>query len=135
MDTTSHNALRILVVEDDADTAHTMATVLRLCGPDVVVAGDGPTALQRAEDDPPDVVMLDIGIPKMDGWRVAKELRQRRTKTRPLIVAVTGYGDEAARLRSYETGIDLHLVKPVDPAEVVDVLRRFQRIVMPGASE
>jgi DNA-binding response OmpR family regulator len=124
--------LRILLVEDDADAANSMAVVLRLYGYDVVVALDSPTALQIADNYPPDVVLLDIGMPKMDGWQVAKALRQRRTKPRPLIIAITGYGYKAARLRSYEAGIDVHLVKPVDPAELVNLLGRYQRIVMPA---
>jgi DNA-binding response OmpR family regulator len=135
MDATSRNVLRILIVEDDADIADSMAMVLRLCGHVVVLAPDGPTALQMADDNPPDVVLLDIVMPKMDGWGVAKELRQRRTKPRPLIIAVTGHGYKAARLRSYEAGIDVHLVKPVDPTEVVSLLSRYQRIVMPRTSE
>jgi DNA-binding response OmpR family regulator len=129
MEVISRAVLRILIVEDDADAADSMAMVLRLYGYDVDVAGDGPTALQKA-DDAPDVVMLDIGMPLMDGWGVAKELRQRRTKKRPLIIAVTGRGHKEARLRSYEAGIDVHFVKPVDPAELANLLRRYQKIVM-----
>ncbi len=121
------SALRILVVEDEADTADSLAMILRLYGYDVLVAGDGLTALQMANENSPDVVLLDIALPKMDGWRVAKELRQQRAKKRPLIVAITGYGDKASRLRSQEAGIDLHLVKPVDIGELNELLADYQR--------
>ena len=121
--------LRILVVEDDQDNAATLSMLLRLYGYDVEVAGDGPSALQSVQAAQPDVVLLDLALPKMDGWQVAQQIRQNRNGKRPLIIAVSGYGDKAARLRSYESGIDLHLVKPVEPAELEDLLKRLQGIV------
>jgi CheY-like chemotaxis protein len=74
-------------------------------------------------------------MPKMDGWAVAKQIRLLRLVKRPLLIAVSGYGHEAARRQSYGAGIDLHLVKPVDPAELEKLLRRFQGVVMPEGSE
>jgi CheY-like chemotaxis protein len=120
-------SLRILIVEDEADTANSMATLLRLYGHEVLVAGDGFTALQMADDHSPDVVLLDLGIPKMDGWKLAKALRQRHPPKRPVLIAISGYGDQAALRRSHEAGIDLHLVKPVDCEELKQLLRTYQK--------
>ena len=120
--------IRVLLVEDDQDTADSLAMLLRLYGHDVEVGADGPSALQAVRANPPDVVLLDLGLPKMDGWHVAEQIRRLTSAKRPLLVAVTGYGDKASRVRSYAAGIDLHLVKPVDPAELEDLLKRFRRI-------
>jgi two-component system OmpR family response regulator len=113
--------LRVLVVEDHADTADSLALLLTLFGHEVRVARDGPTALEMARAFPPDVVLLDIGLPGIDGWQVAERLRQQSGQKRPLLIAVTGYGQDADHRRSQEAGIDLHLLKPVDP----DQLRRL----------
>src|SRR5438128_1198646 len=84
--------LRILIVEDDADTADSMAILLRLYTYDVLVASDGATALRTALEKQPDVVLLDIGLPKLDGWELAKQLRSTLTGKRPLLIAISGYG-------------------------------------------
>ncbi len=123
--------LRVLVVEDHEDTATSTALVLRLYGHDVQVASDGQMALQLMDAHAPDVVLLDLGLPKMDGWEVAKQIRSQATYKRPLLVAVSGYGREADRLRSAEAGIDLHLVKPIDPDQLKNLLERFQTVVVP----
>jgi two-component system, OmpR family, response regulator len=124
------HALRVLVVEDDQDTAASLVMLLRLYGYDVEVAVDGPSALPAVQASPPDVVLLDIGLPKMNGWVVAKQIREQTALKRPFLVAISGYGAEADRLRSQEAGMDLHLVKPVDPVELLKLLRRFRRIIM-----
>ena len=129
------HVLRVLVVEDDEDTASSLAILLRLYGYEVEVAADGPSALRAVQASLPDVVLLDISLPKMNGWLVAKRIRKQTSRKRPLLIAVTGYGMDEDRLRSQEVGIDLHLVKPVDPEELENLLRRFQRIIMPGRSE
>jgi CheY-like chemotaxis protein len=120
-------ALHILVVDDDAVTALVMADVLRLYGHEVTVAPDGPTALQLVDANVPDVVLLDLAMPRMDGWEVAKTLRQRPTPKRSLIIAISGYGHDASRRRSAEVGIDLHLVKPLDCDELVALLAELVR--------
>lgn len=122
--------LRILVVEDHDDTAASLSMLLRLNGYEVEVAVDGPSALEAVKDSSPDVVLLDIGLPKMNGWLVAKQIREQDVWKRPLLVAVTGYGTQADRLRSQEAGIDLHLVKPVEPGALEDLLKRFEGIVI-----
>jgi CheY-like chemotaxis protein len=117
--------LHILVVDDNQDAALSAAELLRLYGHRVAVAYDGPTALQFVASSVPDIVLLDLAMPKMDGCQVAKALRHRATAKRPLIIAITGYGDQAARQRSREAGIDLHLVKPVDYDELVALLAKL----------
>jgi CheY-like chemotaxis protein len=123
------SGLRILIVEDYADGADSLALLLRMDGHDVEVARDGAEALERELDFRPDVVLLDLGLPGMTGYEVARHLVERRPDRTPLLVAVTGYGDAEARRRSAETGIDLHLVKPVEPARLYDLLERFRRVV------
>ena len=104
--------------------------LLRLYGHDVRVAADGPEALDEAEEYQPDVVLLDIGLPGgMDGYEVAKRLQEQQAEKKPLLIAVTGFGSEADRQHSSEVGIDLHLVKPADPQNLLRLLRRFQRIL------
>jgi DNA-binding response OmpR family regulator len=118
--------LRVLIVENDKDTATSLGMLLRLYGHEAQVAVDGPSACQTAQADPPDVVLLDIGLPQMDGWQVAKQIREQSSGKRLLIVAITGYGTEADRLRSQEAGIDVHLLKPVDLEELEKLLEEFR---------
>jgi CheY-like chemotaxis protein len=120
--------LRVLVVEDDAGTARTWARLLGSLGHEAEVAADGPAAVRAAEARPPDVVLLDIGLPGMSGYEVARRLRQLPTSSRPLLVAVTGFGEHADRLHSYEVGIDLHLVKPVEVEELRTFLDHFAAV-------
>jgi CheY-like chemotaxis protein len=121
--------LRVLVVEDDADTAASVAILLRMDGHEVQVAGDGPNALRAAEASPPDVALLDLWLPGMDGYEVARRLQERAAEKKPLLIAITGCGQEPDRQRSAQAGIDLHLLKPVDPAALQRLLRRFERII------
>jgi DNA-binding response OmpR family regulator len=120
--------LRVLVVEDDADTASTYRTLLQLQGMTVRTAPDGPSALATAKDFGPDVVLLDIGLPGGSGWQLALRLQAAEEKP-PFLIAVTGFGREADRRRSERVGIDLHLVKPVDPERLVGLLERFEKLV------
>jgi two-component system CheB/CheR fusion protein len=126
--------MRVLVVEDNEDTATSLAMLLRLYGYEVEVAPDGPSACRAVQASPPDVVLLDIGLPQMNGWEVAKQIREECSWKRPLIVAITGYGMDSDSVRSEQAGIDLHLVKPVDPEELHKLLSRFQGIVSVPAS-
>jgi CheY-like chemotaxis protein len=121
--------LRILVVEDQADTAATLTLLLGMEGHEVQVAPDGPAAVGAIQTASPDVVLLDIGLPSMSGWEVARWVTEQPAEKRPLLVAVTGYGREEDRQRSEEAGIDLHLLKPVDPDQLLRLLRRFYRVV------
>ncbi len=122
--------LRVLLVEDHADSAATTAMLLRRSGHEVKVASDGPTALGEAQRIQPDVVLLDIGLPgDVDGYEVAKRLQEQKAAKKPLLVAVTGFDSEDDRRQSAEVGIDLHLVKPADMDALLRLLKRFQRII------
>src|SRR5262249_5015696 len=109
---------RVLVVDDNEDAALTVAEVLRELGYEVAVAHDGPSALASADQFAPDVVVLDIGLPVMDGFEVARRLRARASNgdAPPKLVALTGYGQEVDKAHSRAAGFDAHLVKPVDMA-------------------
>ena len=118
--------LRILIAEDRKDCADSLAMLLRLYGHTVMIAQNGPNTLEMVQAHQPDVLLLDIGLPGMDGYAVANHLKDyKRTKT-PLIIAVTGFGREEDRRHAQEAGIDLHMVKPLDPEQLRIVLERFQ---------
>jgi PAS domain S-box-containing protein len=106
---------RVLVVDDNVDAAESIAMILRLTGYDVRCAYDGPSVLETARGYRPDVVVLDIGLPGMNGYEVAQQLRRQPGFERIPLVAVTGYGQEEDRRRCLEAGFDIHLTKPVDP--------------------
>jgi CheY-like chemotaxis protein len=107
---------RILVVDDNADNADTLAMLLRLAGHEVHVAQSGPAALEAARNFMPDIALLDIGLPGMDGFEVARRLRSDLGLTETLLVAVTGHGYDEDRRRSQDAGFNAHLVKPVNLA-------------------
>lgn len=113
---------RVLVVDDNVDTAESLAMLLRLMGHEVAVEYSGPKALQAVVSGKPEVVLMDIGLPGMDGYQVAERIRQHSELGNVLLIAISGYGQEADRERSRTAGFDHHLVKPVDPAKLQDVL-------------
>jgi CheY-like chemotaxis protein len=115
-------ALRVLIVDDCKDTAHSLAILTELWGHQPWIAHDGHEALAAAEVCQPDVVLLDIGLPRMNGYEVARRLREQTHRLRPLIVAITGYGLEQDRRRAHAAGFDLHLLKPVHPETLRHVL-------------
>jgi CheY-like chemotaxis protein len=115
-------ALRILVVDDNQDAAESLATLLALKGHDVRTAFDGPGALGAAEEFRPGVLLLDIGLPGMSGYEVAKKLREQARFQDVILIAVTGWGQDKDRRRSQEAGFRHHLVKPIDPAELERLL-------------
>src|SRR5262249_34410082 len=107
--------LRILLVEDGPDCALSLAMLLRMEGHEGQVAFDGSAALRAAHTFAPQVVFLDIGLPDMDGYEVARRLGERTAGKPPLIIAISGFGRDEDRRRSEEAGVNLHLVKPTDP--------------------
>lgn len=115
-------SLRILVVDDYRDAADGFGVLLRLLGNDVRTASDGLEALRIAAEFHPDVVLLDIGLPGMNGYDVAREIRKQPWGESILLVAVTGWGQEGDRRLSKDAGFDHHLVKPVDPAVLIRLL-------------
>jgi PAS domain S-box-containing protein len=112
-------ALRILVVEDNRDARDTLMMLLSAQGHVVQAAEDGPGALERTGEFDPDLILLDIGLPGMNGYEVARRLRERDGACTRL-VALTGYGREQDRARSREAGIDAHLTKPVSPEQLAE---------------
>ncbi|XYI00709.1 PAS domain S-box protein [Sorangium sp. So ce1128] len=118
---TSHER-RILVVDDNQDAADTLATLLDAMGNDVRTAYDGWQALRVAEEHRPDIIFLDIGMPGINGYEVAHRLRAQPETRDVMLVAMTGWGQEADRKRSKEAGFDHHWIKPIDPQALDDLL-------------
>ena len=115
-------ARRILLADDNVDFANSLAQLLAARGHDVRVAHDGATALAQAEEFAPQVAFVDIGMPKVHGYEVARRLRALPRTAGCLLVALTGWGQENDRKRSREAGFDRHLVKPVDPEQIEAIL-------------
>ncbi len=113
---------RVLVVDDHQDGADSLGLMLELLGATTRVVYDGQSALQAIDEFLPEVVFLDIGMPLMDGYDVARAIRQRPEHSGIQLVALTGWGRDDDRRRSFEAGFDRHLVKPLDPAALKDVL-------------
>jgi signal transduction histidine kinase/PAS domain-containing protein len=104
---------RVLVVDDNADAAHLLATALEVLGCATQIAHDGPSAIAAAESFEPELALLDIGLPVMDGYELARRFRAMKSTVRTRLVAITGYGQDTDRDRSRDAGFDEHLVKPV----------------------
>lgn len=120
--TGTRRKLRVLAVDDNEDSALSMAMVLKIMGHDVRTAFDGVAALQVAEEFRPEVILMDIGMPKLNGYDTCHLLREQPWAADILMVALTGWGQEEDRRRSFEAGFNRHLVKPVEPDEVKKLL-------------
>jgi CheY-like chemotaxis protein len=114
--------LRVLVVDDNVDTALSFTMLLQASGHDVQMAHDGPTAIQAAIDYRPDLMLLDIGLPGLNGYEVAKRIRQQPDLKNVVLVALTGYGREADRQISLQAGFNQHLVKPARFDQLQEIL-------------
>jgi two-component system CheB/CheR fusion protein len=112
---------RVLVVDDNTDSARVTGLLLGATGFEVRLAYSGPEALEVAAEFAPAAVLLDIGLPGMDGYEVARELRAARG-TGLLLVALSGYGQDEDRRRSAAAGFDHHLLKPADPARMIELM-------------
>lgn len=108
--------LRILVVDDNPDSAMSLAMMLSMRGHETRTAHDGETAVSTAEEFRPRVILLDIGLPKLNGYEVAQRIRQEAWGEQMFLVAVTGWGQDEDRQRAEDVGMNLHMVKPVEPA-------------------
>ena len=120
---------RVLVVDDNVDAAQSLGLLLEMSGHAVYLAYDGPSALQAAIDYRPDVALLDIGLPGLDGFEVAQRIRHQATLTGMVLVALTGYGQDTDRQRSQDAGFDFHLVKPAAFDEIEKILLRVSERV------
>jgi CheY-like chemotaxis protein len=109
-------------VDDNRDGAETISQLLSDAGHEVRIAGDPFAALSLAEGFHPEIAILDIGLPVMDGYMLGRELRRRLSGAPPILIALTGYGQDQDRLRSQDAGFAFHLVKPVDAEKFVELL-------------
>ncbi|MET0377511.1 MAG: response regulator [Spongiibacteraceae bacterium] len=117
---------RVLVIDDLVESAESMACLLRLKGYDTAAVFDGPSGIEQAREFAPDVILLDIGMPGMDGYEVARRLRAQPTDARrPLLVALTGYGAEEDRQRATAAGFDAHFVKPVEIESLLAAINSY----------
>jgi PAS domain S-box-containing protein len=117
---------RILVADDNRDAADTLSMILELDGHEVRTAYDGMEALQVAEQFAPQIALLDIGMPNLDGYQTARRIRERPWGSAMLLVALTGWGQEQDRRRAAEAGFNCHLVKPVDPQTIGAVIEQMK---------
>ena len=113
---------RILVVDDNHDSALSLAMMLSIMGHETRTAHDGESAVETAESFLPEVILLDIGLPKLNGYEVAQRIRENAWGASMFLIAVTGWGQEEDRQRSSEVGLNVHMVKPVEPAALEKLL-------------
>ena len=119
---TTPKRFRILVVDDNHDSALSLAMMLSIMGHETRTAHDGESAVATAESFLPEVVLLDIGLPKLNGYEVAQRIREQDWGTSMFLIAVTGWGQEEDRQRSSEVGLNVHMVKPVEPSALEKLL-------------
>jgi CheY-like chemotaxis protein/two-component sensor histidine kinase len=122
------SSLRILIVDDNRDAADSLVMLLRLMGNDTRTAYDGKQGVDLAGDFRPDVILLDIGLPKLDGYEACRRIREQPWGKSAVLIAVTGWGQEDDRRRSHEAGFDQHMVKPVDPQDLMKLLAGLQPV-------
>jgi CheY-like chemotaxis protein len=116
---------RVLIVEDNRDAQEALQCLLELWGHEVLVANDGPSGYESAVRLRPDIALIDLGLPGMDGYEVAKKIRAALGAASPLLIALTGYGAPEQRSHSLAAGFDLHIVKPVDPDKLSMLLEEY----------
>jgi CheY-like chemotaxis protein len=117
---------RILIADDNRDVAEAFGVMLETVGHEVVTAHDGMEVLEKAEHFQPDIIVLDIGMPKINGYDAARRLRQQPWGKDVVLVAITGWGNEKDKGQSQEAGFDFHLVKPVDPGALCRLVDSVQ---------
>lgn len=131
-ETATSDRLRVLVVDDAADIRNSLATLLTIWGHSYRLAADGPEALRHAPEFRPHVVLLDIGMPGMNGWEVARRLRMMPELTGTFLIVISAYNQDVDKEVSWRQGCHLHLVKPVDPCVLEMLLERKYRELFPG---
>lgn len=117
---------KILVVDDNRDSALSLAMMLSIMGHETRTAHDGESAVSTAESFRPEVVLLDIGLPKLNGYEVAQRIRENGWGRSMFLIAVTGWGQDEDRQRSTEVGLNVHMVKPVEPAALEKLLAELR---------
>jgi CheY-like chemotaxis protein len=118
--------LRVLVVDDNRDAATTLTMLLKMVGNQVRIAHDGEEAVLAAGEFQPDVVLLDIGMPKLNGYDAARRIRSHGWGKDMILIALTGWGQDDDKLRAKDAGFDQHLVKPVDPRALMNMIAGLQ---------
>jgi CheY-like chemotaxis protein len=118
--------MKIVIADDNRDSADSMAMLLEAGGHEVHVAYDGVQAVETAGRTRPEVILLDIGMPKMNGFECARAIRGQAWAAATLLIALTGWGQEEDKRRALEAGFDRHLTKPVDPVKLEGALRPAQ---------
>jgi CheY-like chemotaxis protein len=113
---------RVLIADDNRDAADSLSMLLQMAGHTVTVVYDGQQALESIEHSPPEVALLDIGMPKLDGYEVARRVRLDTRSRNTLLIAVTGWGQESDKARALTAGFDLHFTKPVEPTSLIELL-------------
>ncbi len=122
------SSLRILIVDDNRDGADSLVMLLRIMGNDTRTAYDGQQGVDVAEEFRPEVMLLDIGLPKLNGYEACRRIRQQPWGKSVVLIAMTGWGQEDDRRRSQEAGFDHHMVKPVDPQDLMKLLAELQHV-------
>ena len=117
---------KILVVDDNHDSALSLAMMLSIMGHETRTSYDGESAVSHAEEFLPDVVLLDIGLPILNGYEVAQRIRESAWGASMFLIAVTGWGQEEDRQRSSEVGLNMHMVKPVEPSALEKLLSELK---------
>jgi CheY-like chemotaxis protein len=116
---------RVLIVEDNQDAQDALKCLLELWGHEVMVASDGVSGIQSALANRPEVALVDLGLPSVDGYEVARQIRAAMDASSPLLIALTGYGAPEQRAQALSAGFDLHMVKPVDPERLATLLDEY----------
>jgi len=120
--------LKVLLVDDNEDAAQMLGMLVEAMGYEAVIEHHPITALRRVDQEKPDVCLLDIGMPEMNGYKLAKAIRMSPTLGRPTLVAVTGYGQPEDRTKAMQAGFDEHFAKPVNTSALADLLAKHQRL-------
>ena len=122
----SHPKCRILVVDDNEDATVSLAMMLEIIGHEVYTAHDGETGVKLAKKWQPNIILMDLGMPRMNGYEAARHIRQETWGTRIILVALTGWGADDDRRKTQDAGFDRHLVKPVEPNALLQLLAELQ---------
>ena len=119
---TAGGSRRVLIVDDQPATVETLSMLLELSGHSIHSTGDGVEAVRLADEFRPDVVLLDIGLPRVNGYDVCRRIREHAWGREMVVIALTGFGADDDRLKARQAGFDMHLVKPVEPEHLLTVL-------------